>query len=139
MCSRVRGQHAAVARRRHNMTLTQRRLNMTLDDFRQSLTAAIPLAELTLALTGLWWDAKGDWTRAHESASRTMAPRVRGCTPTCTARKAIRATRPTGMVEQGSPFAENRSMRNGSAFSQVCWDKGELYKSGGMQTDHARI
>jgi hypothetical protein len=41
---------------------------MTLDDFRQSLTATEPPAELTLALAGLWWDGKGDWRRAHESA-----------------------------------------------------------------------
>jgi hypothetical protein len=40
---------------------------MTLDDFRQSLTQAEPPAELTLALAGLWWDGKGDWTSAHES------------------------------------------------------------------------
>ena len=32
---------------------------MTLDDFRKSLTEAKPPAELTLALAGLWWDAKG--------------------------------------------------------------------------------
>jgi hypothetical protein len=43
---------------------------MTVDDFRQSLTAANPRAELTLALVGLWWDGKGDWTRAHESAQQ---------------------------------------------------------------------
>ena len=43
---------------------------MTLDDFRQSLTASKPPAGLTLALAGLWWDAKGDWTRAHESAQQ---------------------------------------------------------------------
>jgi hypothetical protein len=43
---------------------------MTLDDFRRSLTAANPPAELTLALVALWWDAKGDWTRAHESAQQ---------------------------------------------------------------------
>jgi hypothetical protein len=43
---------------------------MTLDGFRQSLTAAKPRAELTHALAGLWWDAKGDWTRAHESAQQ---------------------------------------------------------------------
>jgi len=72
---------------------------MTVDDFRQSLTAAGPPAELTLALTGLWWDAKGDWTRR---------------TPTCIAKKAIRTTQVTGMVEQGSPFAENHSTPNGS-------------------------
>src|ERR1035437_10354989 len=49
-------------------------LNMTVDDFRQSLTAAKPPAELKLALVGLWWDAKGDWTRAHESAQRDEGP-----------------------------------------------------------------
>ena len=43
---------------------------MTLDDFRQSLAATEPPAGLTLALGGLWWDAKGDWTRAHESAQQ---------------------------------------------------------------------
>jgi len=43
---------------------------MTLDDFRQSVTATEPPAELTLALAGLWWDAKGDWTRAYESAQQ---------------------------------------------------------------------
>jgi hypothetical protein len=43
---------------------------MALDDFRQSLTATEPPAGLTLALAGLWWDAKGDWKRAHESAQQ---------------------------------------------------------------------
>jgi hypothetical protein len=43
---------------------------MTLDEFRRSLTATEPPAGLTLALAGLWWDAKGDWTRAHESAQQ---------------------------------------------------------------------
>ena len=41
---------------------------MTLDEFRGSFTAAEPPAGLSLALAGLWWDAKGDWKRAHESA-----------------------------------------------------------------------
>jgi hypothetical protein len=45
-------------------------LNMTLDDFRQSLTSAEPPTELTFALLGLRWDAKGDWKRAHESAQQ---------------------------------------------------------------------
>lgn len=43
---------------------------MTLDDFRRSITAANPPNELSRALVGLWWDAKGDWTRAHESAQQ---------------------------------------------------------------------
>ena len=47
---------------------------MTLDDFRQSLTAPEPPAGLTHALAGLWWDGKGDWKRAHESAQRDESP-----------------------------------------------------------------
>jgi hypothetical protein len=43
---------------------------MTMDEFRQSLTADEPPAELTFALVGLWWDTKGDWKRAHESAQQ---------------------------------------------------------------------
>jgi hypothetical protein len=43
---------------------------MTLEEFRQSLTSASPPAGLTPALAGLWWDAKGDWARAHESAQQ---------------------------------------------------------------------
>lgn len=41
---------------------------MTFDEFRQSLTATEPTAGLSHALAGLWWDAKGDWKRAPESA-----------------------------------------------------------------------
>ena len=41
---------------------------MTLYEFRQSLTATEPPAQLSPASVGLWWDAKGDWTQAHESA-----------------------------------------------------------------------
>jgi hypothetical protein len=43
---------------------------MTLEEFRQSLTAPDPPAEISHALAGLWWDAKGDWKQAHESAQQ---------------------------------------------------------------------
>lgn len=43
---------------------------MTLQQFRDSLTGEHPPRELSPALAGLWWDAKGDWTRAHESAQQ---------------------------------------------------------------------
>jgi hypothetical protein len=43
---------------------------MTLDEFRQSLAQIEPPDGLTHALAGLWWDGKGDWTRAHESAQQ---------------------------------------------------------------------
>lgn len=47
---------------------------MTLEQFRESLTASSPPVDLGLALAGLWWDAKGDWTRAHESAQQDEGP-----------------------------------------------------------------
>jgi hypothetical protein len=43
---------------------------MTFEQFRDSLTSNQPPPELTSALAGLWWDAKGEWTRAHESAQQ---------------------------------------------------------------------
>jgi hypothetical protein len=43
---------------------------ITLEYFRQSLTTTQPPDGLTFALAGLWWDAKGDWTRADESAQQ---------------------------------------------------------------------
>ncbi len=43
---------------------------MTSDDFRKSITATEPPAGIMHALAGLWWDAKGDWTRAHASAQQ---------------------------------------------------------------------
>jgi len=43
---------------------------MTVDEFRQSHAATEPPAGLTHAVIGLWWDAKGDWKKAHESAQQ---------------------------------------------------------------------
>lgn len=41
---------------------------MTFAEFEQSLEAAEPPATVHLALQALWWDAKGNWNRAHECA-----------------------------------------------------------------------
>ena len=38
------------------------------DAFRTSLADARPPPGLSLALQALWWDAKGDWGRAHQCA-----------------------------------------------------------------------
>jgi hypothetical protein len=43
---------------------------MTSEEFRISLSSDQPPKNLALALAGLWWDAKGDWTKAHESAQQ---------------------------------------------------------------------
>jgi hypothetical protein len=39
---------------------------MNLEDFKASLAEEHPRAGLSVPLAALWWDAKGDWTRAHE-------------------------------------------------------------------------
>jgi hypothetical protein len=47
---------------------------MTLDEFRQSVKLNTPSPHLSLALAGLWWDAKDDWDNAHESAQQDEGP-----------------------------------------------------------------
>ena len=47
---------------------------MDISEFRESLKKATPPDDLSPALQGLWWDAKGDWVKAHESAQRDEGP-----------------------------------------------------------------
>jgi hypothetical protein len=56
-----------------------------------------------------------DFQKSLADASKTMGAKVLGFMRICTAKKAIRATQRIGTVEQASPYAENHSMRNGSA------------------------
>jgi hypothetical protein len=41
---------------------------MNIDQLKDSLSADAPPAGLALALQALWWDAKGDWDKAHGCA-----------------------------------------------------------------------
>jgi hypothetical protein len=43
---------------------------MDLTEFKASLAAAEPPQGLGLALTALWWDAKGDWNVAHQQVQQ---------------------------------------------------------------------
>ena len=47
---------------------------MTLQEFRESVRQEQPPAGLSLALVALWWDAKGNWEAAHESAQQDEGP-----------------------------------------------------------------
>jgi hypothetical protein len=47
---------------------------MKIEDFQRSLTANEPPAGLSEALTALWWDARGDWQRAHSHAQDDEGP-----------------------------------------------------------------
>jgi hypothetical protein len=41
---------------------------MDLQKFQDSTTAPEPPEGLSMALQSLWWDAKGDWDKAHDCA-----------------------------------------------------------------------
>ena len=43
---------------------------MDVAGFKASLAQEKPPRGISAALAGLWWDAKGDWTEAHEAAQR---------------------------------------------------------------------
>lgn len=43
---------------------------MDIAEFRESLMNETPPKGLAAALEGLWWDAKGNWAKAHEAAQR---------------------------------------------------------------------
>lgn len=47
---------------------------MSPDDFKASLVMEVPTAGLSAPLTALWWDAKGDWTRAHGLVDELETP-----------------------------------------------------------------
>lgn len=47
---------------------------MGLSDFRASLQGTSPPASNSLPLQALWWDAKGDWAKAHECAQADPGP-----------------------------------------------------------------
>lgn len=43
---------------------------MDFQTYKASLAKKNPPGELDAALQALWWDAKGDWNKAHECAQR---------------------------------------------------------------------
>ena len=47
---------------------------MDLSEFRASLPNAAPPSSASLPLQALWWDAKGEWGRAHECAMAAPGP-----------------------------------------------------------------
>jgi hypothetical protein len=47
---------------------------MDIAEFRESLKSTAPPEGLSPALEALWWDAKGDWTKAHEFAQLDEGP-----------------------------------------------------------------
>jgi len=47
---------------------------MNADQFRTSLSGDVPPSDLAVPAQALWWDAKGDWARAHELVNELETP-----------------------------------------------------------------
>jgi hypothetical protein len=47
---------------------------MDLEEFRGSLSEAQPPESASPLLTALWWEAKGDWAKAHAIAQDVESP-----------------------------------------------------------------
>ena len=47
---------------------------MNANQFSESLSSDLPPSGLTLPAQALWWDAKGDWARAHELVNELETP-----------------------------------------------------------------
>lgn len=47
---------------------------MTPEQFTRSLTNASPPTGVSAPLAALWWDAKGDWTKAHAQVDDLETP-----------------------------------------------------------------
>jgi hypothetical protein len=47
---------------------------MNVEEFKNSVNGSEPLGGLPVTLQALWWDAKGDWTRAHALVDELETP-----------------------------------------------------------------
>jgi|SRR5580658_9257468 hypothetical protein len=47
---------------------------MTIQEFESSLSLDAPPEGLPVPLAALWWDAKGDWARAHKLVDELETP-----------------------------------------------------------------
>jgi len=47
---------------------------MIFEEFRGTLNAGSPPQSMSHLLTALWWEAKGDWTKAHSIAQEVASP-----------------------------------------------------------------
>jgi len=95
---------------------------MDLQEFRDSVSSDQPPKNLNFALSGLWWDGKGDWARAHESAQQDEGRPVRGHTRTCTVKRAILRMLRTGISVRASLRAAVRSKMSGLQSRMRCFD-----------------
>ena len=94
---------------------------MTIEEFRASLRDEVPMPSLTPLLKALWWDAKGNFDRAHEIAQDDDSGQEAAWVHAYLHRReGDRRTRGTGTSGRTSPTRKLRSMRNGGRSRPYC-------------------
>src|SRR5438105_1180498 len=95
---------------------------MDLPEFRDSVLSDQPPKNLSFALSGLWWDAKGTGRELTNLRSKTRGRPVRGYTRTCTVKRAILRMLRTGISVRASLRAAVRSKMSGLQSRMRCFD-----------------
>jgi hypothetical protein len=93
---------------------------MTVEELRVTLTGPSPPAGVDLLVKALWWDAKGDWSRAHEIAQDISSPAASWVHAYLTAKKAMHQTPAIGTDERESRMRGRRSRPSGPISSKRC-------------------
>lgn len=94
---------------------------MNFEEFRDSLAGECPPKELSLPLAALWWDAKGDWTKAHESAQQDEGPAGEWVHAYLHRKKGTCRMLDIGTSGQESFQPACRSIPSGLKSSTCCW------------------
>jgi hypothetical protein len=86
---------------------------MSPNEFEESLALDEVPQGLSAPLAALWWDARGDWPRAHELVDQLGSTEAWRFMPTCTAGKVHCRMRTTGIAAPDACIIAPRSKRNG--------------------------
>ena len=74
---------------------------MNIERFIASLSESQPPKSLSIYLRALWYDAKGEWHKAHEEIQDVPDKRPPGYMRTCTEKRATRGMLTTGIIKPG--------------------------------------
>ena len=86
---------------------------MTVEEFRATLGRPEPLGQLSAPLAALWWDAKGDWARAHGMVDDLETPDAMAVHAYLHPKRARSGMPSTGTHAPGANSTGRRLMRSG--------------------------
>ena len=94
---------------------------MNAREFRASLTQENPPAGLPVPLAALWWDAKGDWARAHDLVDSLDTPEGMAVHAYLHRKEGEAWNADYWYKRAGLGFHRQRSKMNGTRWWSACW------------------